>query len=255
MRLVCPDCAEPIAADNINVNEMIAVCGNCHTVFRFDVPHEKIKRRKTQQPERLNIREEDGVLDMWFTRVLGKEDMIARNGVGIASSFFTMLLLLTFSGYLEGDVPLLVPIILGFLVLAGYYTFALIMFDKTRIRADEHQISLHYEPLPNPFDEAVRVDFADVESIICEETDESQKAGSLKRYYHVGAELVDGNRVLIVKDKPEQYAKYIAQRLEEKLHEKADNAINHLQEEQFTEDEVSQSLNKRHPSQTDSMQS
>ena len=131
MRLACPDCGEPIAADNINVNEMVAVCGNCDTVFRFDVPDEKTKRRKTRQPDRLHVLEEDGVLDMWFTRVLGKEDTIARNGVSFASGFLTIMTLLTASGFLEGDVPILVPLILGTLMLVGYYVLALIMLDKT----------------------------------------------------------------------------------------------------------------------------
>ena len=236
MRLVCPECGEPIAAENINVNEMIAVCGNCDTVFRFDLPHEKAKYRKTHQPEGLNVREEDGLLDMWFTRVLGQEDIIARNGVGFAASFLTLMTILTTGGFLENDVPILVPIILGTLMLVGYYVLALIMLDKTRIIADEHQIRLHYEPLPNPFEEAVKVDFADIETIICEETEESKKAGSLKRYYHVGAKLLDGNRVLILKDKPEPYAKYITQRLEEKLHERSDRAISNLREALFSED-------------------
>lgn len=255
MRLACPDCGEPIEADNINVNEMIAVCGSCHTVFRFNVPDEKAKRRKTRQPDRLNVREEDGILNMWFTRVLGKEDIIARNGVGFAASFLTMMTFLTTGGFFEGDTPILIPIILGTLMMGAYYVLALIMLDETRIIADEHQISLHYKPLPNPFDEAVQVDFSDIETIICEETEESQKAGSLKRYYYVGAELVDGNHVLIVKDKPEQYAKYIAQRLEEKLYERSADVALRLREEIFTEDEVIDSINTHSTGEMNALQS
>ena len=35
MQLTCPDCQEPIRADDVNIDALVAKCAACNSVFRF----------------------------------------------------------------------------------------------------------------------------------------------------------------------------------------------------------------------------
>lgn len=229
MRLVCPECGEPIATENINVNDMIAACAACDSIFRFDIPTEKSKARKVKRPERLEVRDDD-VLEMRYARVFGKEEQGAVFGISFASLMFTLIFLVTLGGFLAGDVPIFVSLIMSLIMLGAYYTLSLLLVNHTNILADDHHFKVHRQPILNPFEDDVKIDIADIIRVYAEETTASHEAGGFNRYHHVWAELMDGTRIGIVKDLPEQYAKYIAQRLEEQTQNSAEDAIDKLQE-------------------------
>jgi ssDNA-binding Zn-finger/Zn-ribbon topoisomerase 1 len=51
MQMTCPNCGETVSAENINIQQMGAVCPYCDSVFRFELPGEKAKRRKIKPRE------------------------------------------------------------------------------------------------------------------------------------------------------------------------------------------------------------
>lgn len=240
LTLTCPQCGQPIEADQINVQEMVAVCSTCNIVFRFAVPEQAQKRRKVQQPERLAVSEGDE-LRIAYRRILGREAKETLLGVGVASILFAIIFILVLGGILAGDVPLLVALIpLGFLSFFGY-ALSLILLNESRIVVDEEQLSVSQKPLPAPFEEEPSLDLSRIVRIGCEETEASRKAGSVNQDYMVFAELLDGNRVLIAKELPRTYAFYIAQMLEETLPtvEDLDDIILNLSEEDMEDSDDS----------------
>ena len=66
MQVNCPNCGEKLPAENINIQKMTAVCPACDTVFSFDLPADKAKRRKVKQPAKLNLRDDNDRLQMEF---------------------------------------------------------------------------------------------------------------------------------------------------------------------------------------------
>ena len=71
--------------------------------------------------------------------------------------------------------------------------------------------------------------------IFAEETVESREKGDTNRYYHVCAQLPDGNRVILIKGAPQAYALYVAQRLETFLQDEEEEASERLADDAQTE--------------------
>jgi hypothetical protein len=217
MQLVCPHCGEPIAAENINIQRMAAVCPACHTVFTFDPSPPGRRRRKIKQPGPIASDETDGQLHMVFRtnfRLDSHEPFIM---VVIFSVLFTFVTALIVSKALTASIPVLLPLGFGLGTLALYYMTALIAYNKTHIEVSDERITVSRGPLPVPFAQPTTVSLAGVEAIRYEETPVSKREGYDTPRYNVWAETVDGGRKSIVSDVLEDYAVFLAQRLNEFL--------------------------------------
>lgn len=232
MQLTCPNCGEKISAEHINVQQMVAVCSACDTVFKFELPDAKAKRRKVKQPQRLMLRESDDKLHMDFRTNFRLDRSEAFILSVIGSIFTTILSVILMTEYLAGggDVPLLVPLALGLGAVLLYSSIGFQIFNRTHIDIDDDKIQISRKPIPNIFDQEREVNLAGVVAIRTEETAISIKEGYDTPRYRVWAEMADGTRKIIVNNVIDDYAHFITQRLQERLEGHPDLDVSRLED-------------------------
>jgi hypothetical protein len=219
MQIQCPNCGEKVRAENINIQEKIAVCSACDTVFKFEMPEEKTKRRKVKQPQNLIVRDSDESLKMSFRtnfRLDANEGFVGSSIMIVIGILLGGLML--GAGVDTGEIPLILPV--GFLVLAvvAFYNMALIAYNQTEIEMDEEVIRLSRKPLPSVLgNQKQEILLSGVVSFSAEETPKSAKEAYDTPRYHVWANFQDGSRKIVVADLIEDYAHFIAQVMEERL--------------------------------------
>jgi uncharacterized DUF497 family protein len=227
MQVNCPNCGEKATAENINIQKMTAVCAACDTVFPFELPETKAKRRKVKQPVKLNLRDDETLqMEFWTNFRLDRNEAFISSAFGSVGMTFVGLVLMGSSG-----VPPILPLVFLVVAAALFYGLALIVVNKTHIEMDEDTIRVTREPLPNPLNQGHEVSLAEVTAIKYEETAVSQKEGYDTPRYRVWAETADGRHRTIVNDVIEEYAIFITQRMEERLHMDDDLDVSHLEDE------------------------
>ncbi|HEX2622737.1 MAG TPA: hypothetical protein VHL11_21410 [Phototrophicaceae bacterium] len=238
MQLICPHCGKPVLSDNINIQRMAAVCPNCHSVFQFDPAdtNTRIRHRKIKQPEQLQLTsdETDGQLKLAFRtnfRLDKSVDFLASAGLSI---LFTFMLLLTLGKYtISGSrEAALVSLMFGTLTVFLYYSLALVAYNKTHIEISDEQIKVSRQPLPT-LSGTNTVSLAGIERVYYEETPVSKKEAYDTPRYNVWAEVVDGNRRLIVGDLIEDYAVFVSQRLNEQLDQAVAPDVSNLLDDEW----------------------
>ncbi len=228
MRLHCPSCGESVPAERINIQQLVAVCPACDTVFNFQetVLTAGARPRKFKQPDRLHVEESEGRLELRYRWVFGAEE---QKGLLVCLTLTFVPLVMTLATF-KGGAPWLFSLL--FLIAALYFALLGVasLVNATRISADEETIRLSRGPLPllAPgedwwYGERI-LSRADVVRVTCEQTTESRQKRGIARYYHVCLELADGDTVVWLKALPRDYAFYIAQRLEEFLYGAAPDA-------------------------------
>jgi hypothetical protein len=225
MQVNCPNCGEKVTAEHINIQKMTAVCAACDTVFPFELSETKSKRRKVKPPARLTLHDTEP-LQMEFRtnfRLDRSEAFLfsALGGVGMT----IMALLMGI-----GRAPLILPLVFMLIAAAFFYQLALIVVNKTHIEMSEEAIKVTRRPIPSPLNQGYEVPLAGVEAIKYEETAISKKEAYDTPRYRVFAEMAEGSRRTIVNDVTEDYAVFIAQRLDEALHMDADADISRLED-------------------------
>ncbi len=227
MRLTCPQCDALVTADHINIQQMVAACPSCSNVFQFTVPEPKSKRRKMRQPRSLQLYEDEDLHLAYRTNFRLDKDENFFSSV-ILSTVFTLLALVMSGGYLAGEIPVSLPFIFGLVALPMYYWLGLIVFNKTHIYMNSTSIEVSRKPLPS-IGQTREIDLSALTSVSAEET----KASKQKEYdtprYHVWANMPDNTSKIIVADVTEDYAYFIAQKLNDKLQQGMDVNISRLQ--------------------------
>ncbi|MCA9882511.1 MAG: hypothetical protein KC615_06335 [Anaerolineae bacterium] len=217
MQITCPNCGQMITSEHINIQKMAAVCPTCHHVFPFELQTAKTKRRKVKQPEGLMLRDEDHALTMSFRtnwRLERNENFV---GTMIGGGMMSLVTVLLTNEYLKsGDVPFILPIFLGVFAMVMLYGAAVIAYNKTHITMTDYEATISRGPLPG-FTRSRKVDLAGVVSIGYEETAVSKKEAYDTPRYRVWAEMADGSRRTIINDLVEDYAAFVAQRMQERL--------------------------------------
>ncbi len=221
MQLTCQNCGEPIPSDNINIQQMTAVCPACHAVFQFDLPADKIKRRKVKHPPKLSVQESDERLNLAFRtsfRLIQNEAFLA---TAMMSVVFTFLSLMVGSKYLSAPsnspATLVLAVGFGLVTLSTYYMLALATFNKTHIEVDDERIHMSRKPLPAIWNQPQDINVSSIERISYVETPASIREGYDMPRYNVWAETVDGGRKVVVSDVIDDYAIFIAQQINEYL--------------------------------------
>lgn len=215
-KLNCPICSEQVRAENINVQELVAVCSNCDTVFQFTSPEEKAKRRKVKKPEKLVLKDGQN-LEMLFRtnfRLDANQAFITSAFGGIAMTIFAFVV---GNEYLVGETNFFAPLIFTLLATFFLYRASLIAYNHTHIVMSEQNVTVSRAPLPSIFNQTQSISLNGVIAIKCEETSISKKEAYDTPRYRVWAETADGNRRTIVNDVTEDYAYFISQKLDEKL--------------------------------------
>src|SRR5579859_246809 len=229
MQVKCPNCHQIVTAENINIQRMTAVCAACDTVFPFELPEptgRKVKRRKVKQPANFTLHDTETLhMEFWTNFRLDQNGTVVSSILGFVSITVIALLLIG-----ANDVPPILPLVLLLFAVGILYRLALTVVNKTHIDMDEDAIRVVRKPLPDRLNQGIEVPLAGVTAIKYEETAISKKDGYDTPRYRVWAETVDGIRRNIVTDVTEAYAVFIAQCLEESLHEESDLDVPQLEE-------------------------
>lgn len=217
-QLVCPNCGATVRAENINVQELVAVCGTCDHVFKFDSPTEqakKAKRRKVKQPEKLTLREDPYRLHMNFHTNfrLDQNQAFLGGTIGGVISGLTVLFMLA-----SGDELYLLPLMFTLMAVLWGYQAALVAYNKTHIDMDDEKIRVSRKPL-FAFRPPIDVSLSGAEKIDTVETEISVERGYDTPRYRVYIQRVDGTQRMVVNDLTEDYAYYVSRVLNERLQE------------------------------------
>lgn len=233
MQLTCPNCGEHVPSDKVNIQKMVAVCPACDTVFAFEPPQEKAKRRKVKQPPQIIATESVDDVGLAFRtnfRLDQSEAFLSGVLLSICATVITLSWVIRAQ---SDDAPGLWLLVLSALVsLLTYYRLALLAFNKTHIEMNDERITVSRRPLPSPFNHIQNIGLADVVAVRCEETPVSKEKGFDTPRYHVWAETVDGRRKLIVSDVTEDYGLFIAQYLNEHLESDTDVDVSRLSDDE-----------------------
>lgn len=215
-QLVCPQCGTSVTAENINIQEMISVCQNCDTVFPFERPTEKVKRRKVKQPQNLTKHEDERRLHMQFRTNFRLDRNEAFLGSVFSTVAFVGLTNLFFFEALLGEVNLVLPVLLALFTLMSIYRAGLIAYNQTHIDMTDERIRVSRQPLRG-LRPPLEVDLSGVVAIDTAETEISIERNYDTPRYRVWAERADGTQRVIVNDLTEEYAYYVSRVLDERL--------------------------------------
>src|SRR5689334_7689602 len=233
MQVNCPNCGEKVTAENINIQKMTAVCAACDTVFPFDLPEAKAKRRKVKQPAKLILRDNETLqMEVWTNFRLDRNGDFRSSTIGGMGMMLIALLLLG-----EQNSPPILTVTLLLIASALFYRLALTIVNKTHIEMDEDTIKVTRKPLPNPFNQGYEVPLVGITAIKYEETALSKKEAYDTPRYQVWAETEDGSRRTIVNNVTEDYAVFIAQHLQERLQMDADLDVSRLEDDGYRSDD------------------
>jgi DNA-directed RNA polymerase subunit M/transcription elongation factor TFIIS len=220
-QITCPNCNELLHADNINIQQMTALCPACHHVFRVEAPNPstKPKPRKVKQPQHLDVTASDDNLRMSFRtnfRLDRNQTFLASAIIGLTT---TIAAVLTFQEALAGETSLIAPILIGLMPLMAFYVMALTVYNHTQIDVTTERITVSRGPLPNPADRTIEVPLFGVERVQFKETPASVREGYDTPRYTVWAQMTNGGRQVIADDLIHDYAAFVTQRINAYLHE------------------------------------
>lgn len=221
MELKCPNCGQTIPAENINIQEMVALCSECHHVFEFtrSTVARKAKRHAPPRPERVQVCADDDWLVLSYRLVFGPGAKFGLAMATLAATVFTIILV----GASVNHEPASVRFFLGLLALIFSYAAVAGVTETTTITADHQHLEVSSGPLPFPIKDDKTLNAADITRISFDETYESNSP--LPPSYNVYAELTDGARISVVTSLPRPHAQYIAATLDDYLHELTDVGI------------------------------
>jgi DNA-directed RNA polymerase subunit M/transcription elongation factor TFIIS len=221
MELKCPNCGEFIPVENINIQEMVALCGKCQHVFAFtrSTIARKTKRRIPPQPKRVHVHVNDDGMELSYQLEFGSG---AKFGLAMATLAATLCTILLVGTFLSHE-PTSLLFVFALIALVFSYVAAVGVTTTTTITADTQHLEVSSGPLPFPIKDDKTLSIADITRISFEETYESNSP--LPPSYNVYAELQDGARISVVTSLPRTHAQYIAATLDDYLHEDVDVGI------------------------------
>lgn len=213
MALNCPNCGAEISAENINIQDTLALCSQCNHVFNFKgiVAPRKGKPRLGSPPERLHIQEDDDHLDLRYRLVFGPGPKFGAVMATIGAVAMSLLL----PNAIAQNEPTGLIMLLGFMILVFWYLLAVFLTTTTRIHLDDDALHVRSGPLPFPIKDDKTVNASDIAQIVYKETVETMPMGMPAHNVH--AELTDGSQISVVTSLPREYAHYIARTLDERI--------------------------------------
>lgn len=223
MQLTCPTCGERIPAQQINVQQMTAVCPTCHEVFGFQSPHPPTRssRRKAKQPEHLTMRDADVLRLSFRTNFRLDRSEAFFNGL-TGSMIFSLAAMSTLNAYFLVGAPLIMPLLFALGTVGMYYRLALLLYNQTHIVMDDDTLRVSRQPLPSLVDDTRTIHLSGVVGFSCEETPISIERQYDTPRYTVWARYADGTREMVVQDVIADYGYFITQQLEERLYDTPD---------------------------------
>jgi hypothetical protein len=238
MQIHCPNCDTPIPANGINIQDKLAVCPQCSSVFSFaDLPLRQRKERKVKAPEGMTVTENPDSLEIQFPwlRMAGKTGMMLA-GIFTLCLLFPGAAAVALIATAHSIAPVFWGVALGLLALFLGYPAAIILLDRARLMIDDEAIRVEYKPVPAGH--KVHAERGEIERVYCA-LPPGQVVGRGQGYYGVWAVYRDGREVLLTTLRRE-WAMYIAQTLDTYLQAEPEieGAADEIEEAPPVEDEM-----------------
>lgn len=226
MQPVCPQCQQPVEAAQVNIQQMLALCPACSSIFELRPGLRRRKARKVQRPAGLQLSDGDPLTFKFRTNFrLEKNEHFVNSAV--MSGVFSLLTILMIALNLDGEVPVFLPMLFASLAVGAMYWLASITWNTTEIAASGNSLMVSRRPLPVPASQRV-LDLSSVDAIYAEETVASRQEGYDTPRFHIWASEMAGGRKLVVGDLTEEYATFVASRLDAWLREDDDRSVDRL---------------------------
>jgi hypothetical protein len=196
MKIDCPSCRVPVAADDVNLETGFAKCRTCNSVFRFDslpgLAAPAKARPLAGKPQNVVMRESGGELTIayrWFSLKYIFLTLFCVFWMGFLAVWY--LFAFATRNWIIAALPALhlaVGLGLCYATVAGFV-------NTTTIRIDGSRLSVRHHPLPWRGNREIAA--ADVKQLYCEQKVTRGRNG-VSYSYDLGALLRDGARKTIV---------------------------------------------------------
>jgi DNA-directed RNA polymerase subunit M/transcription elongation factor TFIIS len=210
MQLRCEKCGALIPATSINIQEQIAVCSQCNSVFSFaGRVARKSKQRKVKQPDRVMLTETDDSVEIQFRWL---------HVMKWYEHWITALLIIGFASFvgsalgiiLNGGVFLALTLGLGLSAGAAFCLYLLILTLVNQIRITMDETTIGAEHTPMPLWGTHSADPREVVRVYCQP---NRTNSSTSNYYNVQLVLYDEREITLV-NLPREIAFYVQQTVE-----------------------------------------
>ncbi|HEX8904790.1 MAG TPA: hypothetical protein VF771_08120 [Longimicrobiaceae bacterium] len=193
MKIVCPNCRVPVAAEDVDLGTGLAKCRTCNNVFRFDTDPELAaspakQRPPVEKPRSIVIVDANGELTVnyrWFS----------------PKYIFMTIFCIFWDGFLvfwyaialgtRNPIMILFPILhvlagifITYVTIAGYVNTTTLQINDRRLRVQHH---------PLPFGRVLELSVGDVKQLFCDETVTRGRSG-YSYSYNLNALLQNGTR-------------------------------------------------------------
>lgn len=224
MKMKCPSCGAPVPARNINIQELVAVCEECDTVFGVSDLVARAKSRLEsggkaknvvhERPPAITLTESDDtftldhrwrIQDQWST----------------ATVMLVILLVLAVIAGLAIMVRAPIPGLLVMLAAASFpvYSLLALVFNHTRIDVSGNSVTKETGPLPYVGYKRLNFALDEVERFSVRlnqhmDTDSTRHLPADKLFYNLIAEMEDGREIKLLEFENYANTHYAAQELE-----------------------------------------
>jgi hypothetical protein len=204
MKVLCPSCRVPVAAEDVALDTGLAKCRTCNNVFRFD-DHPELAtpparpRTPVERPKSVAVWDDNGGLTVQYPWFSPKYVFMALFCL-VWNGFLVLWYLMAFA---SGDtMMLLFPLIhvaagiaVTYITVAGFVNTTTLRIDPWRLRVAHH---------PLPWAGALDLEVGDVKQLYCDEKITRGKNGPTYTY-NLNALLRNGSRRKVVSglDSPE----------------------------------------------------
>ena len=197
MKILCPSCHVPVAADDVNLATGLAKCRTCNNVFRLDEIPELAApaarpRPRVERPRSVMTTDANGELTLQYRWFSWKYVLMT-----VFCVFWDGFLVFWYAVAFSTRNPLLIlfPIIhvaagifITYVTIAGYVNTTTVRIDGSRLRVRHH---------PLPFGRSVDLGIVEVRQLFCEEKISRGRNG-WSYSYNLNALMHDGTRRKLV---------------------------------------------------------
>lgn len=220
--LHCVNCGAPILGKNINIQNMMAVCEQCNTVFKFDEIAGSIDNavsEKVKTPSDVVLTESDDALEIsyWYRDHLGTIASVVlwSSFLGLLIMGITIVMMFTRAELTQ----LLIMAAVALLCLGIIVTF---FINRAVIRLENDLIRYYETPIRGLFNCAFKRKY--VQNIYCESTNPRHR--NPHEYYRVVVVMFDGSKGTLIPFIQSDIALYIQSTFSRRLNrEKAPDMV------------------------------
>ncbi|HEX6746653.1 MAG TPA: hypothetical protein VF092_05105 [Longimicrobium sp.] len=204
MKIVCPSCHVPVAAEDVELSTGLAKCRTCNNVFRFSdlpglAPSAARPRPPIEKPRSVIATDANGELTLQYRWFSWKYAFLAVFCI-IWDGFLAFWYTIAFN---MGN-PLLILFPILHVLVGIFITYATIagFVNTTSVRIDGTRLRVHHHPLP--WGRPVDLGIVEVKQLFCEQK-VSQTRNGVSVTYNLNALMHDGTRKKILSnlDTPE----------------------------------------------------